>query len=167
MKDEQSWDRRNHVPKHESLDHVLPANPLFIRLLTLAHRPTQRPAIRDLNAGVEKTTAELLSDAINFREVLRSELRPETLQALRNGEEVFISLLAPGGYEFTVGILAILGLGAAASPFSPAQPVKEASYYVNKARSVAVVVSASARKIGQDLAAEIRRTTNPQFQCIS
>lgn len=154
------------MPKHEPRDNVLPCDPLFSRLLTLASRPTQRPAIRDLNTRVEKTTAELLSDAVNFREILRSRLRPETLQALRDGEEVYVSLLAPGGYEFAVGILAILGLGAAASPFSPHQPVQEASYYVNKAKSVAVVVSDSAQKLGQELAAEIQQTTDPHFICV-
>lgn len=163
---ESKWDRRKYVPYHEAQDNVLPCDGLFPRLLTLASRSTRRPAIRDLNTGVEKTTAELLSDAVNFREVLRSRLQPETLQALRDGKEVFISLLAPGGYEFTVGILGILGLGAAASPFSPHQPVKEASYYVNKAKSVAVVVSESALKIGHELAAEIQHTTNPQFACV-
>lgn len=160
------WDRRKFVPYHEPSGNVLPCDPLFSRLLTLASRTSNRPAIRDLNANIEKTTAELLSDAINFREVLRARLDPKVLQALRDGEEVFISLLAPGGYEFTVGILGILGLGAAASPFSPHQPVQEASYYVNKAKSVAVVVSDSAIKIGNELAAEIRRTTNSTFTCI-
>lgn len=160
------WDRRKFAPYHEPRDNVLPFDPLFSRLLTIASRGSQRPAIRDLNANIEKTTAELLSDAVNFREVLRARLSADVLQALRNGEEVFISLLAPGGYEFTVGILAILGLGAAASPFSPHQPVHEATYYVNKAKSVAVVVSDSAIGLGEELAAEIRRTTNPDFTCI-
>lgn len=90
----------------------------------------------------------------------------QTLKALADGEEIFVSLLAPGGYEFTVAVLAILCLGAAASPFSPHQPVQEASYYVNKAKSVAVVVSDSALQIGQELAAEIQRTTNASFVCV-
>ncbi|KAK5077980.1 hypothetical protein LTR51_000164 [Lithohypha guttulata] len=164
---EAKWDRRKFVPLHEARDNVLPCDPLFTRLLTLACRQNCGTAIRDLNAGLEKSSSELLSDAVNFREVLRGRLRPEVLQALRDGEEVFISLIAPGGYEFTVGILAILGLGAGASPFSPHQPVHEACYYVNKARSVAVVVSDSARKLGRDLATEICRTTDPRFVCVS
>jgi len=160
---EDKWDRRTFTPYHEIRNNVIPCDPLFIRLLTWAKSPTQRPAIRDLNAGIEKTYAELLSDAINFREVLRSKLTSETLEALKNKEEVFISLVAPGGYEFAVGVLGILGLGAGASAFSPHQPVHEASYYVNKARTVAVVASDSASTIGQELAAEIQRTTNPNF----
>lgn len=162
----QKWDRRKFVPQHEVRDNVLPCDPLFSRLLTLASRRIQRPAVRDLNTGQEKTYAQLLSDVVNLREVLRSRLSPQSLKALDNGEEVYISLLGPGGYEFTVGVLAILCLGAAASPFSPHQPVQEATYYVNKARSVAVIVSDSARKIGLELAAEIQRTTNPDFVCI-
>lgn len=162
----QQWDRRKFVPRHEVREHVLPCDPLFTRLLQLACRREQRPAIRDLNSGCERTYAQLLNDIVNLREVLRSRLTSQSLKALENGQEVFISLLAPGGYEFTVGVLAILCLGAAASPFSPHQPVQEASYYVNKARSVAVVVSESATKIGQELAAEIQRTTNADFVCV-
>lgn len=154
------------MPRHEAHDHVLPCDPLFTRLLTLACRRNQRPAIRDLNGGYERTYAQLLNDVVNLREALRSKLTPQSLKALRDGEEVFISLLGPGGYEFTVGVLAILCLGAAASPFSPHQPVQEAIYYVNKAKSVAVVVSDSAKNIGLELAAEIQRTTNADFVCV-
>jgi len=163
---ETRWDRRTYIKPHKAEGHVLPCDGLFTRLLALAARSSRRTVIRDLNTGIEKTSAELLSDVVNFREVLRSRLQPQTLKALEEGKEVFISLLALGGYEFTVGVLSILGLGAAASPFSPHQPVKEASYYVNKAKSVAVVVSDSAKKLGQELAAEIQQTTNPNFVCI-
>ena len=162
MKDQTTFDRTDFVPSHAG-DHVLPADPLFTRLLTLAHRPNPRPAIRDLNTDVEKTAAELLCDILRLRRVLRQSLNQQTLDDLRNGREVYISILAPGGYEFAVGVLAILALGAAASPFSSAQPVKEATYYVNKARSVAVVTATQAVSLGQALTKEIRGTTNPDF----
>ncbi|KIX05787.1 uncharacterized protein Z518_03759 [Rhinocladiella mackenziei CBS 650.93] len=162
MKEEAPFDRTDFVPSHGG-DTLLPADPLFTRLLTLAHRPKPRPAIRDVNAGVERTAAELLSDTLNLRRVLRSCLRPHTLDDLHNGREVYISILAPGGYEFAVGVLAIMALGAAVSPFSTAQPVKEASYYVNKARSVAVVTATPALALGEAVAKEIRSTSNPDF----
>jgi len=110
--------------------------------------------------------AQLLSDALNLRSVLESSLSRQAVDDLRNGREVYISVLAPGGYEFTVAILAVLALGAAASPFSMAQPVKEASYYVNKAKTVAVVTATPALTLGEALAAEIRHTTNPSFVCV-
>jgi len=132
----------------------------------LAHRPNPRPAIRDLNAGIEKTAADLLVDILRLRAVLKRSLDQKTLDDLRRGREVYISILAPGGYEFTVGVLAILALGAGASPFSSAQPVKEATYYVNKARSVAVVTATPALKMAESLTKEIQSTTNPEFSLV-
>jgi malonyl-CoA/methylmalonyl-CoA synthetase len=43
-------------------------------------------------------------------------LNLDTLEALEKGEEVYIGVLAGGGYEFAVGILAVLAIGAAAVP---------------------------------------------------
>jgi malonyl-CoA/methylmalonyl-CoA synthetase len=160
------WDRRSFIPSHEVADNVVPCDPMFTRILTLARRSSKRAVIRDINTGVERTSAELLSDALNLRRVIRSGLKAYVLQDLDDGKEVYITLIATGGYEFAVGILAILALGAAASPTSPNQPVKELSYYVKKARAVAVVCTTSATSLGQELACEIRNTTNPDFVCI-
>lgn len=160
--DQTTFDRTDFVPSHAG-DNILPADPLFTRLLSLAHRPNPRPAIRDLNTGVEKTAAEFLVDVLRLRRALRRSLSQQTLDDLQRRREVYISILAPGGYEFAVGVLAILAVGAAASPFSSAQPVKEALYYVNKARSVAVVTATPALALGETLTREIRSTTNPEF----
>lgn len=153
------------MPSHTG-DRILPADPLFTRLLALAHRPKQRVVVRDVNTGIEKTSAELLSDVLNLRRVLRASLSQATLDDLQHGKEVYISIVGPGGYDFTVGILAALALGAGASPFSPLMPVKEATYYVNRAKSVAVVVATSALELGDALAKEIRSTTNPDFVAV-
>ena len=155
-------DRTEIVPRVEG-DNVLPADPIFARLLALAHRPKQTPVIRDVNADVEKSAADLLTDVLNLRRVLKASLSNTVLDDLDNGKEVYISIVAPGGYEFAVGILAVLALGAAASPFSPVMPVKEATYYVNKAQTAAIMVANSSRTLGDALAEEIRRTTNSDF----
>ena len=157
-----TFDRTDFVPSHSG-DNILPADPLFTRLLTLAHRPNPGPAVRDINTNVTKTAAELLSDALILRRALKKSLSPQVLDDLQHGREVYISILAPGGYEFVVGVLAIIALGAAASPFSSAQPVKEACYYVNKARSVAIVTATPALKLGEAVTSEIRASTNPTF----
>jgi malonyl-CoA/methylmalonyl-CoA synthetase len=158
-------ERSDFVPSHVG-DNILPADPLFNRLLALAHRPVQSTVLRDVNTNEEKTAAELLSDVLNLRKVLQATLAPSILHDINNGKETFISVLAPGGYEFAVGILSVFALGAAASPFSPLMPVGEATYYINKARSVGVMVSTSARSLGESLQSEIKRTTNPTFQAI-
>jgi malonyl-CoA/methylmalonyl-CoA synthetase len=90
-------DRTSFVPLHDG-DNVLPLSPFFTRLLRHARRKPPRPAIRDAHLGLEKT------------------LKRETLEALGRGEEVYISLVAAGGYEYAVGFVAIAALGAAVVP---------------------------------------------------
>lgn len=158
-------DRTDFVPSHVG-DRVLPADPLFTRLIVLACRPKQTTVIRDVNTGIEKNSAQLLSDVLNLRRVLKASLSQETLDDIQHGKEVYISIVGPGGYEFAVGILAVLALGAAASPFSPVMPVKEACYYVNRAKSVAIMVASSASELGSSLVQEIRSTTNKDFVAV-
>ena len=158
-------ERTAFIPRHDG-DHILPADPLFTRLLTIASRPLQKTAIRDLNAGIEKTIAELLSDVLNLRRILKSSLPASALQDVQDGKEVFISILAPGGYEFAVGMFACLALGFAASAISIVMPVSEATYYVQKARSVAVLAATTALDLGRGLEKLIRGSSNPEFICV-
>lgn len=106
-------DRSLLLPSHSGRN-VFPNSPLFSRLLRHAHR--NWTAIRDLRLGVEKTYGQLLSDVLGLRQVLQHSLDSNTTKALEKGEEIYIGVLAGGGYEFTVGILAVLAIGAAAVP---------------------------------------------------
>jgi malonyl-CoA/methylmalonyl-CoA synthetase len=45
-------------------------------------------------------------------------LSDDNLVRLRKGDEVYIGVLAAGGYEFTVAMVAILAIGAAVVPMS-------------------------------------------------
>jgi malonyl-CoA/methylmalonyl-CoA synthetase len=165
FEDSMAEERTAFIPRHDG-DHILPADPLFTRLLTIAHGPSQRVAIRDLNTGVERTVADLLSDVLNLRRVLKNSLTVSALQDVQDGKEVFISILAPGGYEFAVGMFACLALGFAASAISIVMPVSEAAYYVQKARSVAVLVAATALGLGRGLEKAIRGSSNSEFVCL-
>jgi malonyl-CoA/methylmalonyl-CoA synthetase len=165
LEDRMADERTAFIPRHDG-DHIFPADPLFTRLLTIASRPTQKIAIRDLNAGIEKTIAELLSDVLNLRRILKSSLPASALQDVQDGKEVFISILAPGGYEFAVGMFACLALGFAASAISIVMPVSEATYYVQKGRSVAVLAATTALDLGRGLEKVIRGSSNPDFTCV-
>ena len=68
--------------------------------------------------GLEKTYGDVLADVLNFRLVIEATLDSATLARLGQGDEVFIGVLAPGGYEFTVAMLAVLAIGAACVPMS-------------------------------------------------
>jgi malonyl-CoA/methylmalonyl-CoA synthetase len=106
-------DRTQIVPSHEG-PHVLPNNPLFTRLLRHAHK--NRLAIKDQPLGVSKTYGELLDAVLGFREVVREALPSEVKEQLSRGDEVYVGVLAAGGYEFTVAVLTVLALGAAVVP---------------------------------------------------
>ena len=103
------------MPSHEG-DNVLPLSPFFTRLLCHARRKQPRPAIRDVRLGIEKNYLQFLTDVLAFRKRLRASLPSATLDALHRREEVYIALIAAGGYEYAVGFVAIAALGAAVVP---------------------------------------------------
>lgn len=113
-------DRVTFIPPHRGIN-VLPNNPLFAKLLRYAHRRPQRVVVRDVNAGFEKTHLQLLTDVLALRRVIETTLSPSIRASLQRGEDVYMSILAPGGYEYTVAFLAILAIGAAAVPLSKSE----------------------------------------------
>lgn len=59
-----------------------------------------------------------------------------------------MAILAPGGYDFAVAIVAALALGAAVVPITVALPPEEALYFVTKSRAAALLVSDGALRLG-------------------
>ncbi|GES62412.1 acetyl-CoA synthetase-like protein [Aspergillus terreus] len=147
-------DRVVAVPAHHGAN-VLPNFPLFSKLLRLAHRCPPPIAVRDVHAGVEKTYLQLLGDVLQLRSILQQRLSREILQRLEREDEVYIALLAPGGYEYVVGFLAILAVGAAVVPISVNVPVKEAIYFVQKAQCAAILCSAAATGLARSTTQQI------------
>lgn len=159
-------DRTLVVPRHAGRN-VLPCTVLFSRLLRLAHQPAPRIAIRDLRANIEKTHLDLLVDVLALRKQLILQLDDGARHALTRDEEVYIAIIAPGGYEFAIAILAVLALGAVAVPMTPALPVDEAMYFVTKSKAVAVLVCGASESLGRDVERRMRRTADPNFRSMS
>jgi malonyl-CoA/methylmalonyl-CoA synthetase len=89
-----------------------------------------------------------------------------TLAALERKDEVYIAIVAAGGYEYSVAMLAVLALGAAAVPITPALPVEEAAYFVEKSRSALVLVSSLEVEKCCDLEKRIASTSNEHFRSV-
>ncbi|KAJ6115610.1 hypothetical protein N7523_006027 [Penicillium sp. IBT 18751x] len=159
-------DRTQFVPSHVG-HNVLPNLPFFHKLLRYAQRKPSRVAIRDVIAGVEKTFHDLLSDALALRSEIEKSLSQETLHELAEDKEVYVGLLAPGGYEYTVGFVAIIALGAAVVPMAAGIPVEEAAYFMLKARCVALVASTACGTLAHSVAGFMREQKKFQTQCIS
>ncbi|KAH0846872.1 putative AMP-binding enzyme [Fonsecaea pedrosoi] len=144
----------------------LPGSLLFIQLLNHATQAVATPLIKDLTEGIQRSAIQLLSDVVHLRQVIRAALPPAALQQLQDGLPLYLTIVAPGGYQFVVAFLAVLSLGAVASPISHLCPLKEACYYVQKAGSRAVIAATTSLKQAQALAHETSKTTDPSFTCI-
>jgi malonyl-CoA/methylmalonyl-CoA synthetase len=119
MAQQANIDRSRLVSQHTG-DHVLPNSPLFGKLIRHARR--DRLALRDRGLGIEKSYVELLDAVLALRKVVERHLSPDVRAKLRRGEEVYMGVLAAGGWEFTVAILTVLALGAAAVPMCEYSP---------------------------------------------
>ncbi|KAJ5956644.1 hypothetical protein N7501_010923 [Penicillium viridicatum] len=159
-------DRTLFIPPHVG-DNVLPNLPFFHRLLRYAQRKPSPIVVRDLVAGVEKTYHHLVSDVLAFREVLERSLSHEARRDLISDKEVYIGLLAPGGYEYTVGFIAILAIGAAVVPMAAAVPAEEASYFLLKSRCVALVASTASENTAQSVVRYMGESKGVHIPCIS
>jgi malonyl-CoA/methylmalonyl-CoA synthetase len=109
-------DRQSFVPPHEG-PNILPNIPLFSRLLNHAS-VRNSVCIKEVEATFSVSQLQLLTDVLWLRNALQASLDEESQKKLRNGHEYYIALLAPGGYEYTVGFLAIIACGAAVVPLS-------------------------------------------------
>lgn len=114
-------DRTTFVPPHTGPT-ILPSSPLFNRLLRFAHNRPPRLAVRDISANTEADYLQLLTDVVFLRNRLQEHFSADVLQRLHRNEEIYIAVLAAGGYEYTVAMLAVLALGAAAVPLSAYNP---------------------------------------------
>ncbi|KAI6859501.1 acetyl-CoA synthetase-like protein [Hortaea werneckii] len=160
-------DRTLNVPKHVG-HNILPNHSLFNRLIRFAHHDPPHLCVRDDNTGQEATHVQLLSDVVHFRSRVWRNLTPPVRDVLNRRGEVYIAVLAPGGYEYTVAMLAVLALGAAVVPMTVAVPAEEALYFVTKSRSAAVCVSSGALKLGIALEKLVRDSDSKStFACIT
>lgn len=119
-----------------------------------------------MRANIEKTYLELLSDVLAFRQVVARRIGRKLVEAMREGQEVYIAVLAPGSYEYAVAVLAVLAIGGAVVPMTTALPLQEAIYFTNKCEAVAVLAGSGALELGRGIERITRETRNTKFRCI-
>jgi malonyl-CoA/methylmalonyl-CoA synthetase len=164
MMDDSSFDRVDHFPDHIG-PNVFPNFYLWSRLVRWAHKP-HLIAVTDLTFNFRATYAQLLTDVLHLRNQLRHLLDAAIIASIDHGDEVFVNLLGPAGYEFTVGFLALAALGVVVVPISPDLPVKEATYFATKCQAQAVLVADRCLKLGDELQDAIRSQPGSLFRSI-
>lgn len=120
-RNELAGDRTQFVPKHVGPD-VFPNFLFFGQLVRFAYKQ-HLIAVKDLTFGYTASYTQLLTDVLHLCNVLRLTLAPTIVARIDNNEEVFVNLLGPGGYEFTVGFLALMALGAVIVPICMSVPL--------------------------------------------
>ena len=159
-------DRTLVTPKHTGRN-IFPCHSLFNRLIRFAHQQPPRLCARDANTDLEVTHIQLLSDVLALRRRIWRSLTSDVRKALDHRQEVYIAVLAPGGYEYTVAMLAVLALGAAGVPMTVALPPDEALYFASKSRAVGVLVSSGALRLGLALERLVKnQDSHSPFACI-
>jgi len=162
--DPDSFDRCDRAPRHVG-DNVFPNFFLWSRLVRWAQKP-DLAAVDDLTFGFRAGYAQLLTDVLHLRNILKQILPSSLIARIDREEEVFVNLLGPGGYEFTIAFLALAALGAVIVPISPDLPVKEAVYFATKSRAVAVLTADRCQKLGGELEHAMRATGQSDFSSI-
>jgi malonyl-CoA/methylmalonyl-CoA synthetase len=119
-----------------------------IKLVRLANKSSHL-AVKDITFGFSATYAKQLADVLHLRNALRHTLHPETIASIDQGKNVVMLLLGLCGYEFTVGILALVALGAVVVPISLDLPVKEANYFATTSRAAGVLTAEQCAPLGQ------------------
>jgi malonyl-CoA/methylmalonyl-CoA synthetase len=87
----------------------------FTHLLKTASQKQEHIVIKDTTLGVDANYAQLLTDILHMRDVLREQLPASMLDGhgLIVETTPYIFIVAPVNYEFIVTFLAILSLGGA------------------------------------------------------
>ncbi|KAJ4294359.1 hypothetical protein N0V90_008049 [Kalmusia sp. IMI 367209] len=91
---------------------------------------------------------------------------PDTIETLKRRGEVYMAILAAGGYEYTVAMLAVLALGAAAVPIAPAVSAEEGAYYVLKSHAAVLLASSVDHAKSCLLDELVRSRSNEQFRTV-
>lgn len=99
-------------------NHQFPQDPILVKLLDAAHHVTDSQTIIKDAFGFEKTYPELLSDVLETRSRLRSDLPSSALdeRGLLRDETPYVAAMTRSGYEFVVAFFAVRALGGAFVP---------------------------------------------------
>lgn len=94
-----------------------PNEEIFLQLLKAAST-SQRDAVIDFNRGISADYVQLLTDVIQMRQKIWSELPRSTFdeRGIITPETPYVFILAPASYPFIAAAFAILSIGAAISP---------------------------------------------------
>ncbi|RLL95856.1 hypothetical protein CFD26_103716 [Aspergillus turcosus] len=124
---------------------LLPDDTIFSQLVQCAIE-FDGPAFCDPDYEVTADHRQLIHDVFQMRERIYETIPSLSFDdsGLLREENMFILLLAPNGYEFVVGCLAILSVGGAVVPLASSILPEEALYFFGQCQSELLVTGSKA-----------------------
>ncbi|KAJ5902009.1 hypothetical protein N7495_002537 [Penicillium taxi] len=137
----------------------LPDIPFFRRLLFLAHEG-DHTVINDIESDIQASPSRLLHDTLLYRDKLRELIGPAALdkQGIVRKNHFFISILAPGTYEFMVALCAIIAVGAAAIPLATTLLPEEVLYFHEKFDSTLILTGSGESELNHTIREYLKGT---------
>ncbi|KAJ5140642.1 NRPS-like protein biosynthetic cluster [Penicillium atrosanguineum] len=132
---------------------TLPKDPLFSRLLEIAAQKDDKIIVNDCSRGTQFGYRRILDGTVKLQQRLQRLLDKSILD---NPGGFYIALLAPNGYEFITGVLAVLAIGGVVVPMPTGALPAEASYILQQCDARCLLVTSEL----VSLAAQIREEIN-------
>ncbi|KAJ5532737.1 NRPS-like protein biosynthetic cluster [Penicillium frequentans] len=129
---------------------TLPEDPLFSRLLKLAAQRDDKVIVNDCSRDTQFGYRHILDGTVKLQQKLAGLLERSTFDKPGG---FYVALLAPNGYEFIVGVLAVLALGGVVVPMPTGALPAEASYILRLCDARCLIASTEL----VDLATQIRK----------
>ncbi|CAG8410433.1 unnamed protein product [Penicillium salamii] len=129
---------------------MLPNDVLFARLLSIATKKDDKVIVDDHSTGTKFGYTQILHGIVRLRQKLKDVLWEEISQ---DSGQFYVALLAPNGYEFIIGVLAVLACGGVVVPMPTGALPTEAAYILRQCDARCVIVSHEL----SDLASEIQK----------
>ncbi|KAL4745939.1 hypothetical protein BDW72DRAFT_207788 [Aspergillus terricola var. indicus] len=95
---------------------ILPDDVLFSRLLEIARQRNSQIIVNDLSCGTQFSYCQILHGTVRLKQKLEALL---DRSILKTPGGCYLALLAPNGYEFINGVLAVLAVGGVVVPMLP------------------------------------------------
>ena len=92
---------------------TLPNDVFFSRLLNIARQRDSSTVVDDLSRGTHFSYRQILHGTVKLQQKLQMLLDRFMVQS---PGRFYVALLAPNGYEFIIGVLAVLAVGGVVVP---------------------------------------------------
>ncbi|RYO82542.1 hypothetical protein DL766_000305 [Monosporascus sp. MC13-8B] len=132
---------------------TLPDDVLFSRLLKIATQRDSKIIVNDCSLGTQFSYRQILDGTVKLKEKLQALLDRSTLDSPGG---FYIALLAPNGYEFIIGVLAVLAIGGVVVPIPTGALPAEASHILQQCDAQYLLATSELASLATQIKDEVK-----------